>query len=232
VTFCRYHLKGGKINQTEVRIPSNGLQLVGMVYLPEGQGPFPAVVVCHPHPQYGGSMDNNVVDSLCDALGAGLCVSLKFNFRGVGGSEGTFENGIGEQDDVRAAISFLGSQKGVDPDRIGLAGYSAGAAWGLSSAYNDKRVKALAAVSPPLPMFDFKFLRDCLMPIFLISGGEDSLIPEDDFSAFCRDLPGPKEYLVVPGADHIWWGYEKTLAGKVADFFQRSLGHSPELINI
>ncbi len=168
-------------------------------------------------------MDNNVVDSLCEALTAGSLISLKFNFRGVGGSQGAFENGVGEGDDVRAAISFIAALKEADPARIGLAGYSAGAAWGLAAVYDDKRVKALAAVSPPLPMFDFKFLRACRKPKFLISGAGDELVPEEAFLDFCRNLAEPREYQVVEGADHVWWGYEKILAEKVAGFFKKAL---------
>jgi alpha/beta superfamily hydrolase len=78
-------------------------------------------------------MDNNVINAICEALSARSILSLKFNFRGVGGSEGTFSNGKDELSDVNAAISFVETQKEIDSGRIGLAGYSAGSAWGLTA---------------------------------------------------------------------------------------------------
>ncbi len=211
------------MNIDQVTFSSGGLSLVGTVYVPEGKGPLPAVVVCHPHPQYGGSMDNNVVNSICEALTPLSVMALKFNFRGVEGSEGSFGEGIGEQDDVLAAVEFMAGLKKADPLRLGIAGYSAGSAWGLNAGCQEKRVKALAAVSPPLSMFNFKCLQDCVKPKFMISGSADELIPIKPFLSFCKSLPDPKEYLAIEGAQHSWWGYETVVAGKVSDFFARVL---------
>ena len=99
------------MKKTIVSFPSGELLLEGIVAIPEGAGAFPAVIVCHPHPLYGGSMDNNVVHSLCETLTEASFVSFKFNFRGVGGSQGEFGQGIGEQADVEAAISFIRALK-------------------------------------------------------------------------------------------------------------------------
>ena len=206
-----------------VTFKSGELSLVGRVFTPEGKGPYPGVVVCHPHPQYGGSMDNNVVDSICDSLTSKSIISFKFNFRGVNGSEGKFGNGPGEEDDVRAAISFILSAKEVNPYRLGLVGYSAGSAWGLKAACGDARVKALAALSPPLSMFDFSCLQNCTKPKLMISGTEDRLIPVEPFESFCRSFPEPKECITVKGADHSWQGYEADAAEMVSGFFGRML---------
>ena len=202
---------------------SGGLVLEGILAIPEGAGPFPAVILCHPHPLYGGSMDNNVVNSLSETLTQASLVSFKFNFRGVGESQGEFGQGIGEQEDVEAAISFISTVKEVDSKRIGLAGYSAGAGFAFPVGFNNDRIKALAAVSPPLSMFDFDFLKSCPKPKLLISGSRDELIPIDEFLEFCQNLPEPKEYESIEGADHFWWGYESRLAAKVAAFFTKVL---------
>ena len=191
--------------------------------IPEGAGPFPAVIVCHPHPLYGGSMDNNVVCNLSETLTQASLASFKFNFRGVGGSQGEFDQGIGEREDVEAAISFISTVKEVDSKRIGLAGYSAGAGFALPVGFNDARIKALAAVSPPLPMFDFDFLKSCPKPKLFISGSRDNLIPTAQFLEFCQNLPEPKECESIEGADHFWWGYESSLSAKVTAFFTRVL---------
>jgi uncharacterized protein len=215
--------KGKLINTREVTFKSGNLTLVGALNIPDQKSSFPGVVVCHPHPKYGGSMDNNVVDSICINLKAKSIISLKFNFRGVGESEGEFSNGSGEEDDVKSAIEFLLSQKELDPLRLGLAGYSAGSAWGVAAACRDPRVKSLAAISPPLSMFDYSCLRDCIKPKLMISGTEDQFVPVKPFVGFCQTFPEPKECLTIDGADHMWWGYEESVAEKVADFFSRTL---------
>ena len=211
------------MKQIRVSFPSGELFLEGILAIPEGAGPFPAVIVCHPHPLYGGSMDNNVVYSLSETLTQASLASFKFNFRGVGGSQGEFGQGIGEQEDVEAAISFINTVKKVDSKRIGLAGYSAGAGFALPVGLNDVRIKALAAVSPPLNMFDFDFLKDCPKPKLFISGSRDNFTPADQFLEFCQNLPAPKEYESIEGADHFWWGYESRLAAKVTAFFTKVL---------
>jgi alpha/beta superfamily hydrolase len=211
------------MKKTRVSFSSGGLVLEGILAIPEGDGPLPAVIVCHPHPLYGGSMDNNVVNSLSETLAQASLASFKFNFRGVGGSQGEFGQGIGEREDVEAAIAFINTVKEVDPERIGLAGYSAGAGFAFPVGFNDDRIKALAAVSPPLPMFDFDFLRRCPKPKLLILGSRDELIPADQFLEFCQNLPEPKECESIEGADHFWWGYESSLAAKVTAFFTKVL---------
>ena len=211
------------MKKTRVSFPSGELFLEGIVAMPEGAGPFPAVIVCHPHPLYGGSMDNNVVCRLSETLMQASFASFKFNFRGVGGSQGEFGQGIGEQADARAAISFVSTLEEVDSQRIGLAGYSAGAGFALPVSFDDARIKALAAISPPLNMFTFDFLKGCPKPKFLISGSGDDFTPAQQFLKFCRDLPEPKECESIEGADHFWWGYESHLAARVTAFFVKVL---------
>ncbi len=211
------------MKETEVRFPCGELLLEGRFVLPEGHGPFPTVVVCHPHPLYGGSMDNNVVNNLCEALVRASIASFKFNFRGVGRSQGTHSQGAGEQEDVAAAISYASDLAEADSERIGLAGYSAGADYAYPVAIKDERVKALALISPPVTMSDFGALKDCLKPKFLISGSRDDITPVSQFLQFCQGLPEPKECHSIEAADHFWWGYEKSLAEKAAAFFTRAL---------
>jgi uncharacterized protein len=168
-------------------------------------------------------MDNNIINSLCETLASHSIASLKFNFRGVNGSQGIFDNGEGETEDVRAAISYALSLKEADQNRLGLAGYSAGAVWGLSAASQDSRVKALAAISPPLTKSDFAFLKNYHHPKLLISGSEDELSPEKTFLGFCNSLPDPKECYSVKQADHFWLGFESEASTRVASFFSQHL---------
>ena len=207
------------MHEVRLEFNSGGLSLEGVLAIPQGTGPFPAAIVCHPHPLYGGSMDNNVVNGICHALAQASLVSFKFNFRGVGESQGTFSQGIGEQEDVRAAISFVTGVAEVDSERIGLAGYSAGAGFAFPVGVEDARIKALVAVSPPLSMFDFNSLKGCPKPKLLISGSRDTFTYASEFLMFCQGLPEPKECDIIDGADHFWWGYESALASRVIDFF-------------
>ena len=207
----------------QVTFPSGELSLEGIIAIPPGVEPFPAVVVCHPHPLYGGSMDNNVVSGIAEALLQVGVISFKFNFRGVGGSQGTSGQGKGEQEDALAAISFLATAGEVDRQRIGLAGYSAGASFALPVCHQDERIKALAAVSLPLGMSELGSFKDCTKPKLLLSGANDDFTPADRFLEFCQGLADPKECHTIEGADHFWVGHEAVMAKKVSSFFGKVL---------
>jgi alpha/beta superfamily hydrolase len=211
------------MQQQRITFTSGDLKLEGVLYLPEGDGPFPCVVVCHPHPLYGGSMGNNVVDAVCNALVRYSIAALKFNFRGVGRSQGRYDDGRGEGEDARNAIAYVSTTKNIDPARLGLCGYSAGAAFSLPACCSDERVKAIAAISPPLEMFDFSFIADCTKPLLLVSGSYDDFTPAERFIAFCRELGNTSEQELIVGADHFWQGYESELAERVVAFFKKAL---------
>jgi uncharacterized protein len=211
------------MKERRVTFRSGELQLEGKRSLPAGDGPFPAVVVCHPHPSFGGSMDNNVVLAICEELFEKSMMTLRFNFRGVGQSEGHFGHGAGEQEDVAAALSYLAAHKKADPLRIGFAGYSAGAVFGLPAAVKDERVRAMAAVSLPLGMMDLKALKGSTKPKLFVLGSRDDYTTEAELTRFCRSCKEPKECVVVTGADHFWQGHEADLSARVGSFFQRTL---------
>lgn len=209
-----------------VTLPCGDLTLEGVLEgMPQQPGQKrPGVVVCHPHPLYGGDMRNNVVLALCDALAEAGIAALRFNFRGVGRSTGRFGDGIGEQDDVRAAVEYMAALPALASGRIGLAGYSFGALVGLQAAENDERVKALAAVSPPLVMSDFAFLARDERPKLFVAGSRDDFVPLERFSTLVASLRDPKEQFVVVGADHFWFGREASAAQAVAGFFRHVFG--------
>ena len=211
------------MNQQHTTFTSGNLKLEGVLYLPDGTGPCPAVIVCHPHPLYGGSMDNNVVDAVCEALAQASIAAFKFNFRGVGRSQGHYDEGWGEGEDAKAAIEYVATLKNIDPARLGLCGYSAGAAFSLPACWGDERIAAIAAISPPLAMFDFSFIADCKKPLLLVSGSYDDFTPAERFIAFCENLGEASEQELVVGADHFWGGYEPELAKRVAVFFHKGI---------
>ena len=194
--------------------PSGGLSLEGMLHLPPST-PAPGVVVCHPHPLYGGDMENNVVLTACQALAGRGFAALRFNFRGVGRSEGAFDRGIGEREDARAALAHLTALPEVDPKRVGLVGYSFGAMVAAEVASGDLR--ALALISPPVAFSDLRVAWGC--PALVLGGELDPVAPADRLRIL-GEAPGV-EVRTVSGADHSWWGFEEELGETLADFLAR-----------
>jgi len=203
----------------KVRFPCGDITLEGEWHSPAGEGPFPAVVVCHPYPPLGGSMDNSVVVAICEALFRQSIAAFRFNFRGVGGSEGSFGEGIGERDDTRAALDFVLSSQNVDTGRIGLAGYSFGAMMALGVALSDERVKMLALSCVPLGDDGWEKLEGYSKPKLYLIGDNDQMLPIEQFRRHTVGVAHPEQYQVIEGADHSMFGYENELARRVAEFF-------------
>ncbi len=168
------------------------------------------VVVTHPHPLYGGDMDNPVVLAVCHAYRRKGFSTLRFNFRGVGGSEGQHEQGGGEREDVRAAGSAMAD---LGLTEIDLAGYSFGT-WvnaGAGAGFN-----RLVMVSPPLAVIDFDPLAPLPNLHLIITGGHDDIAPPELIErARCTWNPAAA-FKVIPGADHFFSGYIVTLEDTLA----------------
>ena len=180
--------------EVPVVIRSGQLHLEGMWQ--EGSGPLGAVVL-HPHPQYGGDMDNHVVIAMARGFAASDASTLRLNFRGVGSSEGEFADGVGESDDARAAISFVRMRL---PDRpILVAGYSFGAM--IAASVVDESTAGLFLVSPPVAVARLSPFREG-MNATVITGDQDTISPSDAVKA----LASPSTKIeIVAGADHGWW---------------------------
>jgi hypothetical protein len=212
-----------KINESKVEFPCGSLSLEGILSLPKGKGPFPAAVVCHPHPLYGGDMRNGIVAAVCRTLAQQSIMALRFNFRGVGQSQGSYGGAIDEQEDVRAALSFISSLDGVDKARIGLGGYSFGAV--VISGMSDLReqVQAIALICLPHPSSIKHKLKDYVKPKLIVGASEDDVAPAEELLRLAEELPEPKEYEVIAGADHFLGGYKHQVADKVASFLADAL---------
>lgn len=178
-----------------------------------------AAIVCHPHPLFGGTMHNKVVFRIARVFqDAGFAV-LRFNFRGTGRSEGTHDDGRGEQDDLRAAITFI-EQKYEDAE-IWLAGFSFGAAMMLRAACSDGRIRALVAAGAPVSKYDFSQLVHCDRPKLFVQGALDEFGPPDELTRFVDRLDEPKTLKIIDGADHFFEGHLTELAQAVANFIAR-----------
>ena len=211
------------MRQESVFFPCGELNLNGDCYYPDKIGNFPAVVLCHPHPLNGGSMSSSVIRALGKALVERSIVAFMFNFRGVGKSQGSYNNGIGEQGDTIAALDWIESQSLIDKEKIGLAGYSFGGGVAASVASRDIRVKTIALISPYLEPVAYNQLEDCYIPKYFITGGDDNLILPETVETIYKASSEPKRFEIVPGIDHFWFGFEESLAHKVEDFLSEVL---------
>lgn len=207
-----------------ITFKSGELTLEGVHHYPVSAKKLPGVVVCHPHTLHGGDMGNIVVVAVCQALEKYSMAGLRFNFRGAGKSQGTFDEGNGEQDDLRAALDYLSSMDMVDPLRIGLVGYSFGAGVALSLAPQLDSVKAIALISPPFSLTaGFSSFKKYEKPKLIISGGQDSFIHVDEVKQYTEQLRQPKRLEIISDTDHFWWGRAEIAARNVADFMVENL---------
>ena len=180
--------------------------------------PAPALgaVLCHPHPLYGGEMHNNVVSALAHAFQKENIATLRFNFRGVGRSEGSHDEGEAEREDVKAAVTALLDRQPVST--VVVAGYSFGSMVGLQAGAEDDRVHRLIGVAFPLGLRDPAFLVNVTKPLLLISGDRDSYSPIPDLTALVAKISAPKQLEVISGADHFFMAREGEVAQAAVSF--------------
>lgn len=193
-------------SERAVTVRSGDLALEGRLY--EGTD-APSWVVLHPHPQYGGDMDNHVVLATCEALQARGATTLRLNFRGTGASEGAYDGGRGEAEDALAAIAFV---REVSDGPVGLAGYSFGASIAASVAER-AGVAALVLVSPPTMQAPPHLPHG--VPALVVTGDRDPISEGSLVSALASDSV---KVVVVPGVDHGWWPGVEALKEQVSAF--------------
>lgn len=169
-----------------------------------GTQPPMAAVVCHPHPLFGGTMHNKVVYQAAKSLASLALPVLRFNFRGVGKSAGTHDRGVGERDDVSAALDFLAAEFAAVP--LLVAGFSFGSVTGLRVGSVDARVTELIGLGIPVNGTDFSFLAECTKPKLFVQGGNDQYGAIEKTREVVASLPEPKRLVEVAGADHFFAG--------------------------
>ena len=195
---------------------SPGVELEGRLAI--GQRPE-VVVIAHPHPQYGGSMDNNVVFAAREVAGALGMSTLRFNFRGVGGSGGAYDEGVGEVADMVAAVQTARARAGSATGApLHLVGYSFGAGIAAKAATDGLRIDTLALISPPVDFLSFAGLGlpDC--PCQVITGERDEYGSPASVGAWLATQPAPPPLQVVPEADHFYFGVEAPLVALLGGF--------------
>jgi alpha/beta superfamily hydrolase len=207
----------------------DGLELEGEVHLPDGP-PIGSAVICHPHPQYGGSKDHPLLWAIRIELVARGFAVLSFNFRGVMGSQGAFGGGLDEVKDVRAAVGR--ARQAADGPAF-VCGWSFGAHVALRTAFDDDRISALALVAlplhesstelPPLPgLPDPERLQRLDRPVLLLAGDSDPFCPVTQLLVMAGRLPR-STVEIVAGADHYFGKREREVARIVSGFARKVL---------
>ena len=194
-----------------VDIPVGHGLLEGLLRLPDAETPHPwlAAVVCHPHPVQGGTLNNKVAFRIAQAFVDCGVPALRFNFRGVGRSTGSFDDGRGERDDVRAALDEL--QRRYPGVALAVGGISFGSWVGLPVGCADERVRLLMGVGVPVATLPVDSLADCAKPKLIVQGQYDEFGPEAQLRAWFDGLPDPKAVRIVAGADHLFTRHQTEL---------------------
>jgi len=172
----------------------------------EGRGRGAALVL-HPHPLGGGTMHNKVVFRAASALNDAGLVTLRVNFRGVGNSTGTHDEGRGETEDVRAALDYLTEHYENEP--VTLAGFSFGSRVGMEVGLADERIVNLISIGTPVDKYDFTFLKSCRKPILFVHGDRDEFGRVDKLLALVDSIPteANPRVKIIENADHFFEGH-------------------------
>lgn len=186
----------------------------------------PIAVLLHPHPQHGGTMNNKVVYALYQSFVRRGFSALRFNFRGVGRSQGRFDNGQGELSDAASALDWLQGQNPNAAD-CWIAGFSFGAWISMQLMMRRPEIGGFISVAPPANFYDFSFLAPCPASGMIVHGDADELVPPPAVSKLAHKLAGQKnikiDYRIVPSADHFFSQHLDTLIEHVDDYLGKAL---------
>ncbi len=204
----------------EVIIPGPEGRLEGRFHQAEKKN-APIAVVLHPHPLYGGTMNNKVVYSIYQAfVRTGFSV-LRFNFRGVGRSQGKFDDGLGELIDAATALDWMQLQC-PDASTCWIGGFSFGSWISMQMLMRRPEIEGFVVASPPANMYDFSFLSPCPCPGIILQGDKDDVVAEDSVSKLATKLATQKgskvEYHMIRGADHYFRGHIEDASAQMEEY--------------
>jgi uncharacterized protein len=194
-------------------------------YHPSKQQNAPIALMLHPHPQHGGTMNNKVVYTLYHAFVKRGFSALRFNFRGVGKSQGIFDRGEGELSDAAAALDWLQSYN-ANAESCWIAGFSFGAWIGMQLLMRRPEIDSFVSVAPPADTFDFGFLAPCPASGLIVQGDRDQLVSADAVQRLATKLAHQRDirvaYQVISGADHFFHNHLEPLGGAVERYLEGS----------
>ncbi|MEM8797072.1 MAG: alpha/beta hydrolase [Pseudomonadota bacterium] len=187
----------------------------------------PLALLLHPHPRFGGTMNNKIIYDLFYMFVDRGFAALRFNFRGVGRSQGAFDHGTGELSDAAAALDWVQT---VHPDARGvwITGFSFGAWIGMQLLMRRPEVEGFISIAPPTNLHDFSFLAPCPSDGLIIHGDHDKVVPMKDTQALIDKLATQKgitiDHQVIPGANHFFEDHAEELIAKCAAYVDARLG--------
>lgn len=190
----------------------------------------PIALILHPDPRLGVSMNNRVVYEMHHLFHRLGFTVLRFNFRGVGRSQGQFDHGVGELSDAAAALDFLQSMK-PDPRECWVAGFAFGAWIGMQLLMRRPELSGFISVAPPANTYDFSFLAPCPSSGLVISGAADRIVPSSEVDKFVTKLKTQRGITItkkiVPDANHVFENKVDDLIGELEDYLRMRLGMPP-----
>jgi uncharacterized protein len=190
-------------------------------YQPSKEPGAPIAMILHPHPRFGGTMNNKIVYDLFYMFQKRGFTTLRFNFRGIGRSQGEFDHGVGELSDAAAALDWIQSIHS-DSKSFWVAGYSFGAWIGMQLLMRRPEIEGFLSIAPQPNMYDFSFLAPCPSSGLIIHGSDDKVAPTKDVNNLVEKLRQQKGILVsqqvIDGANHFFSGREDELIGHCADY--------------
>jgi len=186
----------------------------------------PVALLLHPHPQHGGTMNNKVIYSLYQTFVRRGFSTLRFNFRGVGRSQGQFDNGPGEMSDAASALDWM---QGYNPNAAGcwIGGFSFGAWIGMQLMMRRPEISGYISVAPPASIYDFTFLAPCPASGLIVHGAKDEIVPIASVEKLTQKLAAQKtisvDYRVIESADHFFMEDLKILSDHIEDYLDTAL---------
>jgi alpha/beta superfamily hydrolase len=190
----------------------------------------PLALLLHPHPQQGGTMNNKVVYTLYQSFVRRGFSTLRFNFRGVGRSQGRFDNGQGELSDAAAALDWMQSFN-ANSTACWVGGFSFGAWIAMQLLMRRPEIDGFVSVAPPANVFDFTFLAPCPSSGLIVHGTADDLVPEASVAKLATKLASQRTirvgYRTIEGANHFFGAHLDSLSAIVDDYLGQSLVESP-----
>lgn len=205
----------------EISVPHGHLEARFEVPEDDGAG---AALLCHPHPQYGGNMNTKALYHLTRTLNELGFSTLRFNFRGVGASTGSYDGGEGERDDARTALSTLKDRVSLDEGSLLCGGFSFGSAVGLRVGTEDDEVDGLIGIGLPVDLADFGYLGGDARPFLAVQGEHDQFGSPDRVRDVLNLDRGNVALHVIEGSEHLFTGYFEELREAVRAFFSSGPG--------
>jgi len=194
----------------------------------------PLAIVLHPHPEHGGTMNNKITYALFRTFVEQGFTALRFNFRGVGRSEGKFDHGEGELSDAAACLDWLQVQN-PEPRQCWVAGFSFGAWICMQLLMRRPELDGFIAVAPPANMYDFTFLAACPVSGMILQGAKDEIVTRDSVMKLTAKLSAQRglhiDYRVIPEADHFFGHQLPELTGHVNEYLTAALNPMPKAVN-